>query len=181
MKKKVYSPILLISLFLLQSCSKRYLSSVYQPITSPLDYTDLENWAVHPQNIPSQLDFVKQDGNSYDVDVFYIHPTMTTSPKDSSWHGDVLDENYRETTLNTAIKYQCSVWYGLGRTFAPFYRDAHIRSFQDKFKPLGGDVALQSAYHDIKSAFQHYLRHENHGRPILIVSHSKVLYTQVNC
>lgn len=173
MKKKVNSLTLLISLFLLQSCSKRYLSSVYQPITAPLDYADLENWAVHPQNTPSQLDFVKSDGKPYDIDVFYIHPTMTTSPKDNSWHGDVLDENYRQTTLNTAIKYQCSAWYGLGRTFAPFYRDAHIRSFQDEFKPVGGDAALQSAYLDIKSAFQYYLKHENNGRPIMIVSHSQ--------
>ena len=159
MKKKVNSLTLLISLFLLQSCSKRYLSSVYQPLNAPLDYADLENWAVHPQNTTSQLDFVKSDGKPYDIDVFYIHPTMTTSPKDNSWHGDVLDENYRQTTLNTAIKYQCSAWYGLGRTFAPFYRDAHIRSFQQKFKPVGGDAALQSAYRDIKSAFQYYLKH----------------------
>ena len=111
MKKKVNSLTLLISLFLLLSCSKRYLSSVYQPIITSLDYTDLENWAVYPQNKPSQLDFVKLEGNTYDVDVFYIHPTMTTSPKDNSWHGDVLNENYRQTTLNTAIKYQCSAWY----------------------------------------------------------------------
>ena len=94
MKKKVNSLTLLISLFLLQSCSKRYLSSIYKPLTAPLNYADLDNWAVHPQNTPSQLDFVKSDGNLYGIDVFYIHPTMTTSPKDSSWHGDVLDENY---------------------------------------------------------------------------------------
>ena len=111
MKKKVNSLTLLISLFLLQSCSKQYLSSIYNPLIAPLNYTDLENWAVYPQNKPSQLDFVKSEGNTYDVDVFYIYPTMTTSPKDNSWHGDVLNENYRQTTLNTAIKYQCSVWY----------------------------------------------------------------------
>ena len=173
MKKKVNSLVLFISIFLLQSCSKRYLSSVYQPISIPLDYTDLRNWAVHPQKTPSQLDFVKLDNDPYDVDVFYIHPTITTSKKNSAWNGDVSDENYRQTTLNTAIKYQCSAWYGLGRTFAPFYRDAHIRSFQDYFKAVGGDDALQSAYHDIKAAFNHYLNNENDGRPIVLVSHSQ--------
>ena len=173
MKKKVNSLVLLISIFLLQSCSKRYLSSVYQPISTPLDYTDLDNWAVHPQNTPSQLDFVKPETNPYDVDVFYIHPTITTSRKNRAWNGNVSDENYRQATLNTAIKYQCSAWYGLGRTFAPFYRDAHIRSFQDQFKPEGGDDALRSAYEDIKSAFMHYLKHENNGRPIVLVSHSQ--------
>ena len=173
MKKKVNSLVLLISIFLLQSCSKRYLSSVYQPISTQLDYTDLDNWAVHPQNTPSQLDFVELETNPYDVDVFYIHPTITTSRKNRAWSGDVGDENYRQATLNTAIKYQCSAWYGLGRTFAPFYRDAHIRSFQDKFKPEGGDDALRFAYKDIKSAFMHYLKYENNGRPIVLVSHSQ--------
>ena len=84
-----------------------------------------------------------------------------------------MDENYRQSTLNTAIKYQCSAWYGLGRTFAPFYRDAHIRSFQEQFKPVGGDDALRSAYEDIKAAFKYYLKHENNGRPIVLVSHSQ--------
>jgi len=149
------------------------LSSVYQPISIPLDYADLGNWAVHPQNTPPQLDFVKPKNKLYDVDVFYIHPTITTSRKNSAWNGNVIDENYRQSTLNTAIKYQCSAWYGLGRTFAPFYRDAHIRSFQDKFKQVGGDDALRSAYEDIKSAFKHYLKYENNGRPIVLVSHSQ--------
>ena len=173
MKKKVNSLVLLISIFLLHSCSKRYLSSVYQPISTPLDYTDLDNWAVHPQITPSQLDFVKPETNPYDVDVFYIHPTITTSRKNRAWNGNVSDQNYRQATLNTAIKFQCSAWYGLGRTFAPFYRDAHIRSFQDQFKLEGGDDALRSAYEDIKSAFMHYLKHQNNGRPIVIVSHSQ--------
>ena len=115
----------------------------------------------------------KLETNPYDVDVFYIHPTITTSRKNSAWNGNVSDENYRQATLNTAIKYQCSAWYGLGRTFAPFYRDAHIRSFQDQFKPVGGDDALRFAYEDIKSAFKHYLKHENNGRPIVLVSHSQ--------
>jgi len=173
MKKEVNSIFIIISLLFLQSCSKSYLSSVYKPISTPLDYTDLDNWAVHPQNTPSQLDFVEKEITPYDVDIFYIHPTITTSRKNSAWNGNVNDDVYRQSTLNTAIKYQCSAWYGLGRTFAPFYRDAHIRSFQDQFKKVGGDDALRFAYEDIKTAFKHYLKHENNGRPIVLVSHSQ--------
>ena len=173
MKKKINSLVLFISIVVLQSCSKRYLSSVYQPVSTSIDYTDLDNWAVHPQNTPSQLDFVKTEDNPYDVDIFYIHPTITPSRKNPAWNGVISDTNYREATLNTAIKYQCSAWYGLGRTFAPFYRDAHIRSFQEQFKPVGGDDAQRSAYEDIKAAFNHYLTHENNGRPIVLVSHSQ--------
>ena len=173
MKKEVNSIFIIISLLFLQSCSKSYLSSVYKPISTPLDYTDLDNWAVHPQNTPSQLDFVEKEITPYEVDIFYIHPTITTSRKNSAWNGNVNDDVYRQSTLNTAIKYQCSAWYGLGRTFAPFYRDAHIRSFQDQFKKVGGDDALRFAYEDIKTAFKHYLKHENNGRPIVLVSHSQ--------
>ena len=106
------------------------------------------------------------------MDVFYIHPTITTSRKNSAWNGDVADEEYRQATLNTAINSNALHGMVLVEPLS-FYRDAHVRSFREQFKPEGGDDALRSAYEDIKAAFKHYLKHENKGRPIVLVSHSQ--------
>lgn len=173
MKNNVILSVLLISMLLLNSCSTRYLSSIYAPLDTTVDYANTSNWAVHPDNIPEQLNFISLDENTLAVDVFFVHPTILTSKKDGTWNGDINNPDYREEVLNTTIKYQSSAWYGVGRLFAPFYRDAHIRSFQNKFKPIGGDAALESAYQDVKAAFQHYLENYNDGRPILIASHSQ--------
>jgi hypothetical protein len=173
MKNNVILSVLLISMLLLNSCSTRYLSSIYAPLDTTVDYTNTSNWAVHPDNIPEQLNFISLDESTLAVDVFFVHPTILTSKKDGTWNGDINNPYYREEVLSTTIKYQSSAWYGVGRLFAPFYRDAHIRSFQNKFKPIGGDAALESAYQDVKAAFQHYLENYNDGRPILIASHSQ--------
>ena len=173
MKNNVILSVLLISMLLLNSCSTRYLSSIYAPFDTTVDYANTSNWAVHPDNIPEQLNFISLDESTLAVDVFFVHPTILTSKKYGTWNGDINNPDYREEVLNTTIKYQSSAWYGVGRLFAPFYRDAHIRSFQNKFKPIGGDAALESAYQDVKAAFQHYLENYNDGRPILIASHSQ--------
>ena len=173
MKNNVILSVLLISMLLLNSCSTRYLSSIYAPFDTTVDYANTSNWAVHPDNIPEQLNFISLDESTLAVDVFFVHPTILTSKKDGTWNGDINNPDYREEVLNTTIKYQSSAWYGVGRLFAPFYRDAHIRSFQNKFKPIGGDAALESAYQDVKASFQHYLENYNDGRPILIASHSQ--------
>ncbi|MBT7458702.1 MAG: DUF3089 domain-containing protein [Flavobacteriaceae bacterium] len=173
MKNNVILSVLLISMLLLNSCSTRYLSSIYAPLDTTVDYANTSNWAVHPDNIPEQLNFISLDESTLAVDVFFVHPTILTSKKDGTWNGDINNPDYREEVLSTTIKYQSSAWYGVGRLFAPFYRDAHIRSFQNKFKPIGGDAALESAYQDVKASFQHYLENYNDGRPILIASHSQ--------
>jgi len=57
--------------------------------------------------------------------------------------------------------------------YAPFYRQAHIRSFREEFKQKGGDAALDYAYQDVRHAFEYYLEHYNQGKPIVLASHSQ--------
>src|SRR6185369_10403401 len=56
--------------------------------------------------------------------------------------------------------------------YAPRYRQAHISAFYSKNKE-DRKKALDIAYSDVKAAFQYYLDHYNHGRPIIIASHSQ--------
>ena len=56
--------------------------------------------------------------------------------------------------------------------YVPFYRQAHIRVFNEKFKDEG-KKALDLAYKDIKSAFIYYLNNFNDNKPFIIASHSQ--------
>ena len=70
------------------------------------------------------------------------------------------------------MKYQASAWIDAGNLYVPFYRQAHLRVFNEKFK-VDGVKALDLAYNDIREAFIHYLENFNQGKPIIIASHSQ--------
>lgn len=58
------------------------------------------------------------------------------------------------------------------RIFAPRYRQANLKAFHTIDKSAA-DKAFGLAYEDIKTAFEFYLKNYNHGRPIIIASHSQ--------
>ena len=78
----------------------------------------------------------------------------------------------RKYILESTIKYQSSAWYSTGNLYVPFYRQAHLRVFNEKFKVDGGK-ALDLAYNDIKEAFTYYLKNFNEDKPFIIASHSQ--------
>ena len=78
-----------------------------------------------------------------------------------------------EKTDETTIQYQASIFNGVGRVFAPRYRQAHIYSFHVQKSNRSAQRAIDMAYSDIKVAFEHYLNNYNEGRPIIIASHSQ--------
>jgi hypothetical protein len=88
------------------------------------------------------------------------------------WNANIDDEALNQKTDNTAILYQASVFNKYSRVFAPRYRQANLLAFftDDKEK---ADAALDTAYADVKKAFEYYLNNYNHGRPIIIASHSQ--------
>ena len=70
------------------------------------------------------------------------------------------------------MKYQASAWMEAGNLYVPFYRQAHIRVFNEKFKE-DGKKALDLAYSDIRDAFKYFLTNFNNGKPFIIASHSQ--------
>jgi len=70
-----------------------------------------------------------------------------------------------------SIRNQASIFNESCRVYAPRYRQATLYSFFDQKD--NGKKALDLAYEDIKSAFSHYLVHDNSGRPIVIAGHSQ--------
>ena len=176
---RITSLLLLPALFLPVACSPGYYKhvSAYQqaPGSAAPDYSNLYYWAAHPfkkdpsDSVPEPLrDSYRPDSS---VDVFFLHPTTFTNMKDSRWNADVNDDSLNAKTDYTTILFQASV-FNEYRVFAPRYRQANLRAYYTADTARARE-ALDTAYEDLKTAFQYYLDHYNNGRPIIIASHSQ--------
>ncbi len=136
------------------------------------NYSDKNSWAVLPENIPEEISVFKNDKKKKQADVFFIYPTLIDSKNQREWNSDIWDEDIRMDVINRPVKYQASAWIEAGNLYVPFYRQAHIRVFNEKFRE-DGDKALDLAYNDIKEAFSYYLENFNEDKPFIIASHSQ--------
>jgi hypothetical protein len=155
---------------------QRARTSTIDSVPAPPDYSNLFYWAAHPSkwdysdSIPS---FLKDEVRDSSVDVFFLHPTTYTMDfQHSDMNADVNDTALNHRTDVSTILFQSTVFNSSCRIFAPRYRQAHLKAYfqmeSDKSRK-----AFDLAYEDLKSAFQYYLDHWNHGRPIIIASHSQ--------
>lgn len=144
------------------------------------NYADLHFWAAHPykndpsDSVPEPLKTKYRKDST--VDIFFIHPTSYTSEvKSFGWNADIEDAALNSKTDNSSILYQASIFNEAGRVFAPRYRQAHLSAYFPKTQEDSTEAmkAFDLAYQDVKAAFDYYLTHYNHGRPIVIASHSQ--------
>jgi hypothetical protein len=175
--------IFILSLFSLSwvvSCSRQIsgqkINYEFQSKNHQPDYGNLNYWAASPfkydpsDNIPEGL-----NDNSKDTlaDVFFIYPTTYTDAQmPDGWNADINDEEINKKTDNSTILYQASVFNKYCRVFSPRYRQANIRAFYTDDKQKANE-AFDTAYEDVRNSFEYYLQHYNHGRPIIIASHSQ--------
>jgi hypothetical protein len=152
---------------------------VFLPIIStglyaqtPIDYSQAQNWAALPRQLPSGLAQHCSDTSLWaKADVFYVYPTLNTANADKRWNVPLDDDKQRSKVLETALPFQGSAFVEAGRFYSPFYRSAHLRSYYvDDPK---GKAALEMAYADVRAAFLYYLEHHNNGRPIILAGHSQ--------
>ena len=138
------------------------------------DYSNIRHWASHPSihdnadSIPKPL----RKGYSYDstVDVFFIHPTTYMRKVNDQMNADLDNETVNDRTDNRTILNQASAFNEF-RLFAPRYRQANYSAYMSL---LGGfQEVFDTAYTDIKKAFQYYLTHWNRGQPFFIAAHSQ--------
>lgn len=132
-----------------------------EPLPKAPDYSKVECWALLPK---------RSDASKNGTDVFYIHPTMFEG-EGLGWVANLDDEMVNAAVDHWPIRHQASVFEGLGRVFAPRYRQAHYRSFV-LLDSLSG-AALDLAYSDVRRAFLYWLEHHDQGRPVLIAGHSQ--------
>jgi len=136
------------------------------------DYTLEKNWSALPFRtdaadvIPPTEHWISD--SLKEVDVFYIYPTIYQ--KGPTWNADLADEKLNRKIDKLPVKFQASVFNASCRVYAPRYRQGIITCYYDS---ANGPKGLDFAYQDVKRAFQYYLDHYNHGRPIIIASHSQ--------
>ena len=136
------------------------------------DYSENDSWAVLPDNFPDGISQFKNDDTNKKADVFFIYPTLIDAKNQREWNSDIWNKEIREDVINRPVKYQASAWIDSGNLYVPFYRQAHIRVFNEKFK-VDGKKALDLAYSDIREAFIYYLKNYNDNKPFIIASHSQ--------
>ncbi|HXC05671.1 MAG TPA: DUF3089 domain-containing protein [Bacteroidia bacterium] len=160
------------STILLSSCFTPYrkFEKVYCPAAP--DYSRSSSWAALPDKKDSAdahpIGTTDEQANAR-VDVFFIHPT--TYILGHHWNGGINWKGLNKLTDKGPIRNQASVFNGSCKVYAPRYRQAKLSAYMDTRG--NGPKAFDTAYADVRKAFQYYLEHYNQGRPIIIASHSQ--------
>ncbi|TNE57856.1 MAG: DUF3089 domain-containing protein [Alphaproteobacteria bacterium] len=156
--------------------SKIMPTQEFDPTLAPPapEYSDPASWAVRPGReakstmVPSNRD-CRDAQSEAEVDCFFIHPTTYFGKH--NWNADINDQRSNEWVDELVIPAQASAFNGCARIFAPRYRQATLYSFIDRGP--NGRKALEFAFEDVVRAFEHFIEHENNGRPFIIAGHSQ--------
>lgn len=151
------------------------------PATNP-NYASPAAWACRPdvQGDACDLDLtaveVFPDGTTKTIpftpaaapaiDCFYVYPTVDMGLR-AGLHEDLSDN---EKAFQTA-GIQAARFAEVCRIYAPLYRQVRIGTYGASATVR--DFYLEAAYKDVEAAFDHYLAHDNAGRPFVLVSHSQ--------
>ncbi len=140
------------------------------------DYSNSTFWAALPEKddnadiVPSGTTAVDRQASA-DFDVFYIHPTSYLLG--GNWNAPADDFLSNLITDYGVLPQHAAVYNGIGRVYAPRYRQA---SQGAQMRPLSAtdlEKTLALAFRDVRTAFDYFLEHHSDGRPFLIASHSQ--------
>jgi hypothetical protein len=143
-----------------------------KPVVRP-DYSNEKYWIALPWRFdsadvtPPGCPTPENQANA-PVDVFYVNPTVYFRGK--NWNADITSEKVNKRSDN-CVRNQATPFNSCAKIYAPRYRQAILRSFTQEGQE--GNDALDTAYADVKKAFEYYLANWNKGRPIILVGHSQ--------
>lgn len=171
---------LFFSFGMMISCSRKIsgqtINYQFQSKSNLPDYSNQNYWAASPfkydpsDNVPKGLHDNSKDSLA---DGFFIYPTTYTDDQMADgWNAEIDDAKLNEKTDKSTILYQASIFNKYCRVFSPRYRQANLQAFGNSDKQRA-DAAFDTAYEDVRNAFEYYLKNYNHGRPIIIASHSQ--------
>jgi hypothetical protein len=98
------------------------------------------------------------------IDCFYVYPTVSQQP--------TLNANRDiDAMVRGVAKVQASRFSSVCRVYAPVYRQVTVKGLTDVTQAR--DVGVPLAYGDVRAAWRDYLRHDNHGRGVVLIGHSQ--------
>ena len=126
-----------------------------------LDYSFPGNWVICEENIRKNCE----------VDLFYVLPTIYSDPDKAymSW-----DDKKIQQKAQMIADQHTGIFTGYSRVFAPYYRQAEFRRVLSEIDlPVEKQKYIQLGIRDIRSAFRHYIKHLNKGRPFILLGFSQ--------
>ncbi|MEQ8810220.1 MAG: DUF3089 domain-containing protein [Imperialibacter sp.] len=151
----------------------------YMAAPAPPDYSNAAAWVALPGR-PDPCDIYprgfkgeKKPDDVHDVDVFFVYPTMLMKGPD--WNADITDEKVNNDIRQLTIRFQASVFNGLGNIYSPYYRQMNFYGYRVKTEEEteAAQIAFDTAYADVKNAFLYYVEHFNQGKPFVLAAHSQ--------
>ena len=135
------------------------------------DYAKVSGWAAHPglksdaaRWTPADYAAAPHPG----VAVFYVLPTAVFDR--AHWNGRT-DDSETIKREDAFLRFQASIFNGVGAIWAPRYRQATFGAFLTD-KPEA-QQALDLAYGDVLAAFDAFVAAQPAGRPIILAGHSQ--------
>src|SRR5215213_6992342 len=145
------------------------------------DYGKAETWLCRPgHNAACEIDmsatvvnadgaYAREDWQSdpqAPVDCFYVYPTVSA---DTTPNSDMTPGPEEMRVVNR----QLARFGKICRIYAPLYRQITIPALRAATagKPMATDREL--AYGDVRDAWNHYPKHDNGGRGVILFGHSQ--------
>lgn len=145
------------------------------------DYSKAETWLCRPGRKDScavdlSTTIVAADGKltreaftanaNAPVDCFYVYPTVSNDTTPNSDMNAGPEEH-------SVIRAQFARFASQCKTYAPLYRQVTLTALRSAMtgKPLAADRTL--GYNDVAAAWNHYLKHDNQGRGVVLIGHSQ--------
>jgi hypothetical protein len=126
-------------------------------------HVSLETARFSPSGKRLGVDHVKRPRHPK-FDCFYVYPTVSDQ-KTATANFDI-DPELRSIALYQAARYTSEC-----RMFAPVYRQVTLLGILGVEQPTTAD--RERAYTDVRSAWRDYLKNYNHGRGVVLISHSQ--------
>ncbi len=145
-------------------------------LPQPPDYADASSWAALPWRddagdiLPPGSPY-HDNQNAAEVDVFFMHPT-TSVFGGRDWIGAHDTFITKLVTDRGTLPQQVTVFNGSTRVFAPRFRQMRMATF-GKGTEADRAGALQVGVSDVRAAFDHYMKHWNEGRGVIIAAYSQ--------
>lgn len=129
-----------------------------QAVLEDSKYADESNWA-----------YFEDEQSDKKADVFFICPTVYGG-SDGEYNMSLSDEETKESFVG-ATNMEKGIYDDECRFFAPFYRQIglSVYTMSEEFRA----EQLQTAFEDVKEAFEYYMETCNDGRPIIIAGFSQ--------
>lgn len=125
------------------------------------DYALAQNWAQVPATVDKP------------VDVFYVYPTVwsKTSPSDPDVNN--IDNASMHQGVAAILPMHATVFEQSANVWAPYYRQADGKTTLSMSFDQSQELIAGVPKQDVFAAFDYYIKHDNGGRPFIILAHSQ--------